>query len=403
MNYARLFFVSIIVFVFLSTTTIVILSQSSTREVGTPLCELYTEASGVRCARITCDATGYTLPAQGTTPGCTPTHPRDQSQLHCESAGGSNCEVVAQMSCNPDRKGADFGRACTLEDGTIRIQTVQSLRITCPVTCPGCPTPSGNKPCRYAIWNTTYCKWDRTPCYMAGCLSGLTTSGEEFKAGDSADLCSPCNPSQYELDTCWQSGGTYDWVSCFCGQSPIVIDVLGNGFNLTDAPGGVQFDINGDGTPDRVAWSSANSDDVWLALDRNGNGAIDDGTELFGNSTPQPAPPSGETKNGFLALAEFDKAENGGNADRKIDRLDAVFLNLRLWRDINHNGISEAGELKTLTESGLADIELDYKESRRTDEFGNRFKFRAKVRDAQGAQMGRWAWDVYLAVAPPGN
>lgn len=280
---------------------------------------------------------------------------------------------------------------------------VSSNIITCPVNCPACPTPTGTKPCRRAVWDTTYCKWNTAPCYVAQCLSGFTTSGEKFEEGDSAELCSPCNPTQYELDECWQSGGNYDWSSCFCGASPIVIDVSGNGFNLTNAQNGIQFDINGDGRQERIAWTSANSDDAWLALDRNGSGAIDSGKELFGNLTEQSAPPAGEMKNGFLALAEFDKPANGGNADGVISSQDSVFASLRLWQDANHNGISESGELKTLSQLGLAKIDLDYQESRRTDEHGNRFKYRAKVRDTQDAQLGRWAWDVYLVVELPSN
>lgn len=128
---------------------------------------------------------------------------------------------------------------------------------------------------------------------------------------------------------------------------------------------------------------------------------IDSGKELFGNSTRQPAPPVGEVKNGFLALAVFDKTANGGNNDGNINNQDAVFSNLRLWQDINHNGISEANELRTLSDLGLAKIDLDYEESRRTDEHGNRFRFKARVRDAQDAQLGRWAWDVYLVVQMP--
>jgi hypothetical protein len=121
---------------------------------------------------------------------------------------------------------------------------------------------------------------------------------------------------------------------------------------------------------------------------------------LFGSSSPQPSLAEGETKNGFRALAVYDKAANGGNGDGEISAPDAIFSSLKLWRDANHNGVSEPGELKTPGESGLGSIELDYKESKKQDEHGNWFRYRAKVKDARGAQVGRWAWDVYLQVAP---
>jgi hypothetical protein len=187
-----------------------------------------------------------------------------------------------------------------------------------------------------------------------------------------------------------QTGDGSDATSC----SPIIIDLSGQGFNLTSAANGVMFDIANTGVPIRLAWT-ADSTNAFLALDRNNSGTITNGAELFGNFTPQP---QSATPNGFNALAVYDQPANGGNGDGVIDAHDAIFAQLRLWVDANHDGICQSGELHTLPELGVYSISLDYQLSGRTDQYGNVFRYKASVNrgmhDASG--VGPSAYDVFL-------
>jgi hypothetical protein len=214
-----------------------------------------------------------------------------------------------------------------------------------------------------------------------------------------ANVCQSDPPAQCNLipEVCENGQWSFEWCGCVPYNTPLLIDVSGNGFALTNAAAGVVFNLNNMGGSERISWTRGNSDDAWLVLDRNEDGAVDSGAELFGDVTAQAEPTPGETRNGFRALAEYDKTTNGGNADGRIDSMDAVFSNLRLWQDQNHDGVSQSNELKGLPSLGIMVIELDYKESKHRDRFGNRFRFRAKVEGVNdGRPSVRWAYDVIL-------
>lgn len=163
-----------------------------------------------------------------------------------------------------------------------------------------------------------------------------------------------------------------DVAYCDDTVSPLVIDIAGTGIELTSSSKGVSFDLDADGEKDRISWVKAASQAGFLALDKNENGTIDNGNELFGNHA---VGPDGETSgNGFDALAKYDS-----NKDRAITPADDIWQQLVVWRDRNMDGISQPQELSKLDELGITHIDLTYIDGFELDAYGNWTKERSVV------------------------
>jgi hypothetical protein len=135
--------------------------------------------------------------------------------------------------------------------------------------------------------------------------------------------------------------------------SPLALDLTGDGIHTLspDQNSGLLFDLNADGSPESSGWISPS--DAFLALDRDGDGLITSGSELFGNATP--LADGFRAANGFEALAELDST-----ADGTLDALDATYSSLLLWQDRNTDGLSQADELTGLSAAGIQSINLSY-------------------------------------------
>jgi hypothetical protein len=161
----------------------------------------------------------------------------------------------------------------------------------------------------------------------------------------------------------------------FC--SPIVIDLGNNGIKLGASGVGVYFDVNADGVRDHVQWVRPGGDEAFLALDRSGNGLVDNGAELFGVGTPLTLE-GRNAPNGFVGLAQYDARQLGGNDDGVITEADAIWPQLRLWLDFNADGRATRDEMRTLRGAGITALETIPKVRKYFDEAGNAIPY--------------WAW-----------
>ena len=173
------------------------------------------------------------------------------------------------------------------------------------------------------------------------------------------------------------------WEGKYHIVDPMILDLDGDGIETMTAGQyqGALFDHNKDGIRTATGW--VKPDDGLLALDRNGDGIINNGGELFGDSTL--LADGSRAAHGYAALAELDS-----NGDGKVDAADEKFADLRVWRDLNSDGISTASELFTLEELGIASLDTAYKNTHTGLAGGNTLVQQGSFTKADGSsgQMG---------------
>ena len=172
---------------------------------------------------------------------------------------------------------------------------------------------------------------------------------------------------------------------------PLTLDLDGDGIETVASNGhkGALFDHDKNGIRFATGWVS--KDDGFLVYDRNGDGVVNNGGELFGDNTLLK---NGErATNGYQALAALDD-----NGDGKVDAADSAFAHLRVWRDLNQDGISQEGELLTLNEAKVKALNLANKNTDRDLGNGNSLAEEGTYTDSDGneKQMG----DLNLAADP---
>jgi len=322
--------------------------------------------------------------------------PHINRELNAQT-GTSSCQTFTAPTDQP------CPSCCTLPGGSVPDVpfSTGSGKQSLQATAWSCGTQPAT--CAYACSGTTYTAVDDGSCCIphgSACTAGAKPccdSGDTCTNG----VCAPPPPPPPNPACSWpcKPGYKRDPVTCQCKlfNSPIIIDLNGGGFHLTSAENGVSFDISGTGIPIQMAWTASGTDNAFLALP-GADSLVHDGKQLFGNFTPQPA---SDNPNGFIALAVYDDPKNAGNGDGIIDSRDAIFASLRLWIDANHDGISQPDELHTLPSLGVNSISLKYKESKKTDQYGNVFRYRARVNGNESQDVGQTAYDVFFVTPAP--
>jgi hypothetical protein len=183
------------------------------------------------------------------------------------------------------------------------------------------------------------------PAFAFGYLIGqiLYDDLKEFSIPDFIDnIYDVFEPIFDMIDVPVSFAGMFDFPLLNILRDPLVLDLDGDGIELSPIAGStVHFDYDQDGFAEKTGWVSA--DDGILVVDSNVNGLVDGAAELFGSPT----------QDGFAVLETYDT-----NGDGKIDAADDAFGSLRVWRDLDQDGASDAGEMMTLVEAGITSLSL---------------------------------------------
>ncbi|WGL98271.1 hypothetical protein QE177_14040 [Arsenophonus sp. aPb] len=153
-------------------------------------------------------------------------------------------------------------------------------------------------------------------------------------------------------------------------RTPLIIDLNGDGVQTVADSLGVSFDFAGKGKKAQTGW--VHPDDGLLVWDKDNDGVISSGEELFGEDSLLAN--GTKAKDGFSALAPFDN-----NLDGLIDKKDNLWSEIKIWQDKNTDGISQANELTAMESIGIKSIELNAKQTNFYDKNGNFHQLMAKV------------------------
>ncbi|WP_339762778.1 Ig-like domain-containing protein, partial [uncultured Hoeflea sp.] len=186
----------------------------------------------------------------------------------------------------------------------------------------------------------------------SGSVTIFTDTGETYSiSGTGTKSVSISNVKTITLENNGTNSIIDNLVLSSNATDPIVLDLNGDGVDLSAT---AAFDIDADGDLDQIGWTGP--EDGVLAVDLDGSGAIENGSELFSEVFG-----GGSHANSLEALRTFDS-----NGDGVIDAQDAAYDDILVWQDANSDGVSQAGELQTLAERGIASLDLDAAEANQT-------------------------------------